>query len=87
MADGECTLKIDRTPCPGKDTEVYKPYAGKNPTEEKRPKVKTADDCLKEGEKSAKIVRKGLIAKKHVTVSFGGKEAGTKEDTSTVCEK
>lgn len=85
--DGVCTIVIDRTPCKGKDAEVYKPYAGKNPTTETRPKAKTAEECLKEGEKSAKIVRRGAIIKKFVKVSLGGKEIGTKEDTSDQCDK
>lgn len=84
---GDCSLTITRSACEGKDTEVYKPYAGKNPTTETRPKAATAEECLKEGEKSAKIVRKGLITKKSVKVEFGGKEVGVKEDTSTTCEK
>ena len=86
LAAGDCSLSIDRTPCEGKETDARKPYSGKNPTEEKKEKAATADECLKEGEKAAKIVRKGTLAKKVVTVSFGGKEVGKKEDTQS-CKK
>lgn len=80
FAAGECMLSIDRTPCEGKETEARKPYSGKNPTEEKKEKAKTEADCLKEGEKASKIIRKGTLAKKVVTVTFDGKEVGKKED-------
>lgn len=86
FAAGECVLSIDRTPCEGKETEARKPYSGKNPTEEKKEKAKTEADCVKEGEKAAKIVRKGTLSKKVVTISFDGKEVGTKED-SAACKK
>jgi hypothetical protein len=86
LAAAECVLKIDRTPCEGKEAEARKPYAGKNPTEEKRDSAKTAADCLTEGEKASKIVRKGTLAKKVVTVLFDGKEVGKKEDSAS-CKK
>ena len=76
----DCMLTIDRTPCPGKDAEARKPYAGKNPTEEKT-KAKDAEACTKNGERAAKIIRKGTLGKKVVTIKFGDKDLGTKEDT------
>jgi hypothetical protein len=76
----ECSLSIDRTACPGKEAEAKKPYDGKNPTEEKMPKAKDAEACLKAGEKSAKIVRKGTLSKKVVKVTFDGKMLGEKSD-------
>lgn len=81
QAKDECVLSIDRTPCAGKETEARKPYSGKNPTEEKRGKATTEQTCLDEGAKAVKIIRKGILAKKVVTVTFAGKEAGKKEDT------
>ena len=83
-----CTIVVDRTPCAEKHAaEVYKPYAGKNPTSHDYPKIKTAEDCIKEGESFVKIIRKGKIGKKVAKISFGGKEIATKEDTSKECEK
>lgn len=75
----ECNLTIDRKACPGKEAEAVKPYDGKNPTEEKG-KATTEDACMKEGEKAAKIVRKGVLAKKTVKISFNGKALGEKSD-------
>lgn len=75
----DCMLSIDRTACSGKEAEARKPYDGKNPTEEKG-KATTEEACLKEGEKAAKIVRKGVLAKKTVKISFGGKALGEKTD-------
>lgn len=86
-ADG-CSIQIDRTPCNDKfAAEVYKPYAGKNPTTDEKPKIKTAEECIKEGETMVKIVRKGKISKKAAKIFFGGKEVATKEDTSKECDK
>lgn len=76
----DCSLSIDRTPCPGKEAEARKPYDGKNPTEEKVAKATTAEECTKAGEKAVKIVRKGVLAKKHAKISFDGKEIGEKSD-------
>lgn len=80
IAKAECVLVTDRTACPGKETEAFKPYAGKNPTEEKS-KAASADLCLKDAEKASKIVRKGTLEKKVVTAKFDGKELGKKEDS------
>jgi hypothetical protein len=84
IVSAECVLKIDRKACPGKETEALKPYAGKNPTEEKitrAPASATSDACIAEGEKASKIVRKGTLSQKTVTVSFDGKDVGTKTGT------
>lgn len=78
-AFADCTLIIDRKACPGKEAETVKPYDGKNPTEEKG-KATTEESCMKEGEKAAKIVRKGVLAKKTVKISFNGKALGEKSE-------
>jgi hypothetical protein len=70
---GDCSLSIDRKACPGKEAEALKPYDGKNPTEEKMAKATTLEACTKEGEKASKIVRKGVLAKKTVKITFDGK--------------
>ena len=75
---GECTLSIHRTACAGKEAEMLKPYDGKNPTEEKDAKATTAEACTAAAEKAAKIVRKGVLAKKVVTAKFDGKDLGEK---------
>jgi len=80
MARSECVLVVDRTPCDGKMEVARKPYDGVNPTKESQEKIKTADDCMKAGEKAAKIIRKGTLSKKLVTISFDGKEIGKKQD-------
>lgn len=74
-AFADCMLTISRTACAGKEAEALKPYDGKNPTEEK---AEAADEaaCKAAGEKAAKIVRKGVLAKKEVKISFGGKAVG-----------
>lgn len=78
-AFADCMISVNRTACAGKEAEALKPYDGKNPTEEKG---KATDEaaCLKEGEKAAKIVRKGVLAKKTVKISFGGKAIGEKTE-------
>ena len=70
---GDCSLSIDRKACPGKEAEALKPYDGKNPTEEKIAKATTLDACTKEGDKASKIVRKGVLTKKTVKITFDGK--------------
>ena len=79
---GECSISVDRKACPGKESDALKPYDGKNPTEEKIAKATTAENCTKEGEKAAKIARKGTLAKKTVTISFDGKKIGEKSAES-----
>jgi hypothetical protein len=77
----ECTLTIDRTPCPGKEDAAKKPYAGKNPTEEKT-RAKDEASCIKDAEKAVKIIRKGTLSKKVATAKFDGKDLGSKEDSA-----
>lgn len=72
-AFADCTLSISRTACAGKEAEMLKPYDGKNPTEEKDAKATTEEACKTAGDKAAKIVRKGVISKKVVKISFNGK--------------
>jgi hypothetical protein len=78
---GDCTLQIDRKPCPGKEAEAIKPYDGKNPTEEKIAKATTSEACAKEGAKAAKIVRKGVLAQKTVKITFDGKPLEDKTES------
>lgn len=78
----DCELSIDRKPCPGKEAAAFKPYDGKNPTIEKKPKADTLEACTKEGEAAAKIVRKGTLAEKIVTIKFDGKDIAKKSDKS-----
>jgi len=69
---GECVMTIDRTACAGKETEMLKPYNGKNPTVEKKT-VAALEECSALAEKASKIVRKGTLAGKKVTATFDGK--------------
>lgn len=78
---GDCVLKIKRDACAGKEAAAYKPYNGKQETEEKKT---VADDaaCKAEAKKAAKIIRKGTLSKKTVTATFDGKDAGTETDSA-----
>jgi hypothetical protein len=84
-ASAECVITINRTACPGKEAETFKPYGGKNPTEEKK-KAASAEACAKEAEKTSKIIRKGTLAAKSAKATFagapveGGKEWADKSD-------
>ncbi|WP_413576529.1 hypothetical protein ACLVWU_00645 [Bdellovibrio sp. HCB290] len=82
---GECTITVDRTPCAGKEVEARKPYNGKNPTEEAK-KLDTAEACEKWAEKSSKIVRKGTLAEKKVTLKFDGKDLGKTFSDKAECK-
>lgn len=70
---GDCVIKIKRTACPGKSTEAYKPYNGKEETEEKK-SLADAKSCEAEADKASKIVRKGVLSQKRTIASFDGKE-------------
>ncbi len=78
---GECVLKIKREACPGKESSALKPYGGKEETEEKNT-TGSAATCKAMAEKSAKIVRKGTLAKKTISYSFDGKDSATTSDSA-----
>lgn len=78
---GECVLSVDRKACAGKETDAFKPYQGKNPTEEKK-SVSDEAACKSQAEKASKIVRKGVLTSKKVVAKFDGKDAGTFEGVS-----
>lgn len=82
---GECKIKVDREPCPGKKEETFKPYDGKNPTEETKT-VEKLDQCLAFAEKASKIVRKGTLAKKTVTGTFDGADLKKTFSDTSVCK-
>lgn len=82
---GDCVIKIKRTACPGKSTEAFKPYNGKEETEEK----KSANDqkvCETEAEKASKIVRKGVLSQKRTVASFEGKDLGKSFTGTAECK-
>lgn len=85
---GECTIITTRGSCPGKETETYKPYDGKNPTTETK-KADSAADCAKLAEKSSKIIRKGTLKDKKVTAKFDGAdvEGGKAWTDEVTCAK
>ncbi|MBO9668280.1 MAG: hypothetical protein J7501_15880 [Bdellovibrio sp.] len=82
---GECTITVDRKACTGKEVDALKPYNGKNPTDESK-KLDTAEACEKWAEKSAKIVRKGTLTEKKVTVKFDGKDLGKSFSDKADCK-
>ena len=82
---GECKIKTAREACPGKETEALKPYDGKKETEEKKDVADEAA-CSAWAEKSVKIVRKGTLASKKITASFGGKDLGKSFEDKKECK-
>ena len=82
---GDCVVKIKRTPCPGKATEAFKPYNGKEETEEKK-SLADAKACEAEAEKSSKIVRKGVLTQKRTVASFDGKDLGKSFTGNAECK-
>lgn len=82
---GDCVIKIKRTACPGKSTEAFKPYNGKEETEEKK-SLADSKACEAEAEKASKIVRKGVLSQKRTIASFDGKETGQPFTGSAECK-
>ncbi len=82
---GDCVMKIERKPCPGKETDALKPYNGKNPTEEKK-SADSLEKCTKIAEDASKIVRKGTLSEKAVTASFDGKDLGKPFTANSTCK-
>jgi hypothetical protein len=67
----ECTFSVKRYACPGKDKEAFKPYGGKQETQETK-KVGSLDACKAAAESNCPIVRKGTLLKKEVKAKFNG---------------
>ncbi|WP_413291998.1 hypothetical protein ACLSU7_11290 [Bdellovibrio sp. HCB185ZH] len=82
---GDCNISVDRKACPGKEVEAMKPYNGKNPTDETK-KLDSAEACEKWAEKTSKIVRKGTLTEKKVTVKFDGKDLGKSFSDKAECK-
>lgn len=82
---GDCVMKIKRTACPGKATEAFKPYNGKEETEEKK-SVKDLKACEAETEKASKIVRKGVLSQKTTKATFDGKDIGKSFTGKSECK-
>lgn len=82
---GDCVIKINRTACPGKTTEAYKPYNGKVETEEKK-SLADQKACEAEAEKASKIVRKGVLTQKRTIASFDGKDSGKSFTGTAECK-
>jgi hypothetical protein len=76
---GDCVLSITRDACPGKEDAAFKPYGGKQTTEEKK-SAGSEGECKTHGEKAAKILRKGTLSGKKVVATFDGKAAGEFSD-------
>jgi len=81
----KCVMQIKRTACPGKETEAFKPYNGKQETEETKDTTALAD-CEKLAEKNSKIVRKGTLSAKTVTATFAGKALAKTYDGKADCK-
>lgn len=82
---GECKISITRKACPGKEAEAFKPYNGKETTEETKSQ-ESAEKCSAFAEKSAKIVRKGTLTEKIVKGTFDGKDLGKSFSDKADCK-
>lgn len=82
---GDCVIKTKREACPGKETEAYKPYNGKQETEDKKSAADAAA-CAAEAEKGSKIVRKGTLSKKTTSAMFDGKDLGKSFTGTSDCK-
>lgn len=82
---GDCSVKIAREACAGKETEAFKPYGGKKETVEPK---SVADEaaCMKHAESQSKIVRKGTLSAKKVTATFDGKDLGKTFEDKKDCK-
>lgn len=84
---GNCVFKVHRTPCPGKESDAFKPFGGANPSTEAQKKFTTLEAC--KGELAARektgIDRIGTVAKREITALFEGKEIG-KITSTKVCK-
>lgn len=76
---GDCLVTVNRTACPGKETDALKPYNGKNPTEIKK-HAKDEAACAEMAVKEAKIIRRKTLAEKRVTATFEGREVAPASD-------
>ena len=75
---GSCVFKVHRTPCPGKDSDAFKPFGGANPSTEAQKKLTTLEACKGELASREKIGidRIGTVNKREITALFDGKEIG-----------
>ena len=80
----ECKITVLRTPCPGRELEALKPYEGRSETEEITD-VSGESACWSLAEKSAQIIRKGVLSFKKVSVSFDGKPAPRSYESQSDC--
>ena len=85
---GTCKLQITRTACAGQEVAAFKPYGGKETTEETHD-MKDAAACEAEAKKTSKIIRKGTLMAKLVKAEFDGKSMGPFEDKvdAATCKK
>jgi hypothetical protein len=68
---GDCAIRIDRTPFPGKEAEAWGIYGGRNPTAEVR-HADSAAQCKELAKVNCTIKRKDVLKKKAVNAMFDG---------------
>jgi hypothetical protein len=68
---GDCAIRVNRTPQPGKEAEAWSPYANRNPSAELKV-AKDAGECRKIAETNCSIKRKDVLKKKVVNARFDG---------------
>jgi hypothetical protein len=66
---GDCAIRVNRTPHPGKEVEAWAPYANRNPSAEMKA-AKDLDECRKIAETNCTIKRKDVLLKKVVNARF-----------------
>jgi hypothetical protein len=68
---GDCAIRVDRTPMPGKQVEAHSPYGMRNPTVETRP-ADSVEACKAMAVVNCKIKRKDILSYKAVNALFDG---------------
>jgi hypothetical protein len=66
---GECTIRVDRQPQPGKQAEAHGPYGNRNPTVETKPAA-SLKDCQEAAMVNCAIKRKDILKYKAVNALF-----------------
>jgi hypothetical protein len=82
---GECKLNVERTACPGKESESFKKCDGKPSCAEVK-KTGTAASCAKEALKACENVgdRQKITKSKKISAEFDGKPV---ENGKNFCEE
>ena len=78
-AAGQCAIRVDRQPMPGKTAEAWGPYGNRNPTVELKP-ADSADACREAAAKNCEIKRKDILKSKAVNALYDGSPVAAGQD-------